>query len=111
MPTVAIWYFQLVLSLSNDISENPGPISSQKTVNSRFFSFCNWNLNTISKDDFSRIHLLNAHNTIHGYDIVSLCETSLGVNENVPKNILPGYQYFACNHASGEKKRWCGNFL
>ena len=75
-----------------------------------FFSFCNWNLNTISKDDFSRIHLLNAHNAIHDYDILALCETSLGINENVPKNIFPGYQYFACNHPSGEKKGGVGIF-
>ena len=104
MPTVAIWYFQLVISLSNDVSENPGLIGSHDTANSRFFSFCNWNLNTLSKDDFSRIHLLNAHNAIHDYDIISLCETSLGMTENVPKNIFPGYEFFACNHSSGEKK-------
>ena len=111
MPTVAIWYFQLVLSLSNDIGENPGPLNNHEIViQSHYFSFCNWNLNTLSKDDFSRIHLLNAHNAIHDYDIISLCETSLGINENVPNNILPGYQFFACNHPSGEKKGGVGIF-
>ena len=110
MPTVAIWYFQLVLSLSNDIAENPGPIGNHDTANSRLFSICNWNLNTLSKDDFSRIHLLKAHNAIHDYDIISLCETSLGRNENVPLNIFPGYQYYACNHSSGEKKGGVGIF-
>ena len=66
--------------------------------------------NTIRKDDFSLIHLLNVHNTIHDYDIISLCETSLGKNENVPKDIFPGYQYHACNHPSGEKKGGVGIF-
>ena len=110
MPTVAIWYFQLVLSLSNDIAENPGPIGNHDTANSCLFSFCNWNLNTLSKDDFSRLHLLNAHNAIHDYDIISLCETSLGSNENVPLNIFPGYQYYASNHSNGEKKGGVGIF-
>ena len=41
---------------------------------------------------------------------MALCETSLGINENVPKNIFPGYQYFACNHPSGEKKGGVGIF-
>ena len=54
------------------------------------FSFCNWNLNTLSKDEFFRVSLINAHNSIHNYDI-SLCETSLSNSEFVPDNILQGY--------------------
>ena len=44
------------------------------------------------------------------YDIISLCETSLGRNEIVPDNALPGYLYHACNHVSGEKKGGVGVF-
>ena len=106
-----MWYFQLVISLSNDISENPGPqYTNPKDVSSPYFSFCNWNLNTLSKADFSRVSLLNAHNSIHNYDIISLCETSLSKDEIVPENILPGYHYHACNHPSGEKKGGVGIF-
>ena len=111
VPFAAIWYFQLVISLSNDICENPGPvIVPQNDDISRYFSFCNWNLNTMSKDGFSRVHLLNAHNSIHKYDIISLCETSLGHGETVPENILPGYHYHECNHPSGKKQGGVGIF-
>ena len=59
---------------------------------------------------FFRVHLLNAHNVIYDYDIISLCETNVGINETVPNNILPGYQYYACNHPSGDKKGGVGIF-
>ena len=62
------------------------------------------------KDEFSRVSLLNAHNSIFKYDIISLCETSLSENEIVPENILEGYHYYGCNHPSGEKKGGVGIF-
>ena len=98
-----------MISLSNDVSENPGPpFTTASDGASPYFSFCNWNLNTLSKDDFSRVSLLDAHNSIHKYD--SLCETSLSKDEYVPENILQGYHYHACNHPSGEKKGGVGIF-
>ena len=94
-----------MISLSNDISKNPGPFSPEAPgETTHYFSFCNWNLNTLDKDVFTRINLLQAHNSNYKYDIISLCETSLGRNEIVPENALPGYLYDACNHVSGEKK-------
>ena len=71
IPSATLWYFQLVLSLSNDISENPGPMYTNYVCEgSPYFSFCNWNLNILSKDEFSRVSLLHAHNSIHIYDIM-----------------------------------------
>ena len=64
IPNATLWYFQLSTCLSIDISENPGPQYINHTGgNSPYFSFCNWNLNTLGKDKFSRITLLNAHNS------------------------------------------------
>ena len=48
--------------------------------------------------------------TIHNYDIMSLCETSLSKNEILPENILEGYHYYACNHPSSEGKGGVGIF-
>ena len=112
IPFATLWYFQLVLSLSNDVSENPGPpFTTASDGASSYFFFCNWNLNTLSKDDFSRVSLLDAHNFIHKYGIISLCETSLSKDEDVPENILQGYHYHACNHPSGVKKGGLGILL
>ena len=39
-----------------------------------------------------------------------MCETSLGCDETIPENILPGYIYHPCNHVSGEKRGGVGIF-
>ena len=105
IPLAALWYFQLVISLSNDISENPGPQHSNHFDRvSPYFSFSNWNLNNLSKDEFSRVSLLKAHNSIHNYDIISLCETSLSNSDFVPENILQGYNYHVCNQLVVRKR-------
>ena len=111
-PYTNLWYCQLLISLSNDISKIPGPSCPIQSPGEAtpYFSFCNWNLNTLSKDYFSRINILIAHSAIYKYDIISLCETRLGIDENVPENMLPGYIYHPCNHPSGEKKGGVGIF-
>ena len=72
----AFWIFALLILLSSDVHPNPGPPPQSSEFSNGFLSFCNWNLNTLSKDNFSRVSLLQAHNTIFKYDIISLCETS-----------------------------------
>ena len=44
----SLWFINLIL-LSMDIEENPGPARNQPIMgfNNSFFSFCNWNLNTL----------------------------------------------------------------
>ena len=36
-----------------------------------------WNLNSLAKDNFHRVSLIDAHNSLYNYDLLSLCETSL----------------------------------
>ena len=36
-----------------------------------------WNVNSIAKDDFQRVHLIESYNSIFNYDLISICETSL----------------------------------
>jgi len=95
-----------------DIESNPGPIPprhNNRFTNSLFF-FCNWNLNTLSKNDFQRISLIEAYNTIFNYDIISLCETSLNDSTKVPDSAFKGYQFYPSNHPSGDKKGGVGIF-
>ena len=107
---IALWYYALHLILSSDIHPNPGPMQSSNNLSGGFLSFCNWNLNTLSKDDFCRISLLEAHNTNFNYDIISLCETSLNETIQVPENILPGYKFHASNHPDGNRSGGVGIF-
>ena len=106
---LAVWYLLLQILLSSDIHPNPGPVHAVN-VGGGLLSFCNWNLNTLSKGDFYRVALLEAHNTNFNYDIISLCETSLNDSIQVPENILPGYKYYPCNHPDGNRSGGVGIF-
>ena len=77
-PGATLWYFQLVIFLSNDIAKNhgPGPL-----FQNNFFNFMSWNLNSIAKDNFQRVNLSEAHNSLYNYDLISICET--GLNDSV----------------------------
>ena len=71
IPSATLWYFQLVINLGNDISKNPEP-----HFQNNFFNFMSWNLNSIAKDNFHRVSLIEAHD-VFNYDLISICETSL----------------------------------
>ena len=103
--TLAVWISLIRIALCPDIHPNPGP-DHTNTFAGGFLSFCNWNLNTLSKDDFYRITLLQAHNTEHNYDIISLCETSLDNNVQVPE--MPEYKFHSCNHPDGNRNGGVG---
>ena len=49
-----------------------------------FFNFMSWNVNSIAKDDFQRVRLIEAHNSIFNYDLISICETSLNDSIKLP---------------------------
>ena len=66
------WLLILLIILSNDIHQNPGP-----PLHNSFFNFMSWNVNSIAKDNFERVRLIEAHNSIYNYDLISICETSL----------------------------------
>ena len=104
----ALWIFCLLL-LSGDIHPNPGPLLEDE-FSTGFLSFCNWNLNSLATDNFKRITLLTAENTIHKYDIISLCETSLNSETVVPENAIPGYIFHPLNHPSGGRHGGVGIF-
>ena len=47
-----------------------------------------WNVNSIGKDDFQRVRLLEAHNSIFNYGLISICETSLNDSIKLPDILL-----------------------
>ena len=44
----------------------------------------NWNCNSLAKEDFHRLSLIEAQNSIFNYDLISLCETSLNDQVSLP---------------------------
>ena len=88
------WIFCLLIILSHDVHENPGPIGHQNS----YFNFMNWNLNSLAKNDFSRVQLIEAHNSLFNYDIISLCETSLNETNSSLVPDLEDYTFVPANH-------------
>ena len=103
-PKPAIWVGFLKIFLSNDIETNPGDFTNS------FFTFCNWNINSIAKDNFQRVQLLEAHNSIHNYDLISLCETSLNDSIVLPDTLLEGYTFLTRNNPNNTRHGGVGLF-
>ena len=105
MNSFSYWFLMLILLLSGDISENPGP----KTIGN-YLNFMCWNLNSLSKENFERSKLVEAHNSIYNYDIISLCETSLSddLAQRVPE--LDGYSFISANHPDNTRRGGVGIF-
>ena len=76
------WLPLLLIILANDIELNPGP-----PLQNQFLSFMNWNLNSLVKDNFGRVGLIEAHNTIFDYDLIYVCETNL--NDSIENSRTP----------------------
>ena len=80
---------------------NPGPKSN--TLN-RYFSICNWNLNSISEHMFTKISFLSAYISVH--KIICLSKTYLNSeilsdDKNLEK---PGYNLVREDHPSNSKR-------
>ena len=101
---IAHWLLSIKIILSNDVEKNPGDFINN------FFTFCNWNLNSLAKDNFSRADLLKAHNALHKYDIISICETSLNDTVLIPEKMLENYKFISCNNPNNIKHGGVGLF-
>ena len=73
-----------------------------------FFSFCNWNINSLAKDNFYRVRLLGAHNSFHNYDFISICETSLDDTVELPDVMLENDNFVSCNNPSNTRRGGVG---
>ena len=74
------WLLLLLILLSNDVHQNPGPIN----IRNSYLTFMNWNCNSLAMDDFRRLRLIEAQNSVFDYDLISLCETSLNDQVALP---------------------------
>ena len=55
---VPIWLPLILILLSNDVHLNPGP-----HIQNNFFNFMSSNVNSLAKDNFQRVSLIEAHNS------------------------------------------------
>ena len=93
-----VFFLALLLITHGDIETNPGP----KSKNSKYFSCCHWNVNSILAHD--KLSLLTAYNSTQHYDIICISETYLdsSIDENILK--LDGYSLIRADHPGNLKR-------
>ena len=94
-----------LIILSNDIHVNPGP-----HFHNSFLNFMNWNLNSLAKENFGRVQLIEAHNSIFNNDFISICETSLNDSLELPKTLLDDYVFVPANNPANTRHGGVGLF-
>ena len=92
--------------LSNDVHFNP-----RASFSNNFFNFMTWNANSLAKDNFERVRLIQAHNSIFNYDIISICETSLNDSVELPETLLNDFTFVPANNPSNTRHGGVGLFF
>ena len=73
-------------------------------------NFMNWKLNSLTKDNFHRVVLIEAHNSIFNYDLISVCETNLDDSVELPETLLKDYTFEPIIHLLNIKRGGVGIF-
>ena len=60
-------------------------------------------LKLVSQKNFERVDLIEAHNAIFKYDLISLCETSLNDSVELKEILLKEYTFIAANNPSNTR--------
>ena len=100
-----VWLPLLLIILSNDIHRNPGPLTQ-----TNFLKFMSWNLNSIVKNNFQRVQLLEAHNALFNYDLISINETCLNDSIDIPEVLLDDYTFVNANNSNNTRHGGVGLF-
>ena len=99
------WLPIILIILSSDVHLNPGP-----QFQNNFFNLMSWNVNSLAKENFQRVRLIEAHNSIFNYDLISICETSLNDTVELPETLLNGYTFVPANNPANNRHGGVGLF-
>ena len=69
-----------------------------------------WNLNSLAKESFQRVRLIEAHNSLFNYDLISICETSLNDSIKLPETLLNDYTFVSANNPANTRHGGVGLF-
>ena len=91
-----------VVVLSAGVELNPGP----KRASTSNISICQWNLNSISAHNYTKLFLLKAYIAIPKFDIICLSETYLDSSTTSDDDDLAisGYNLIRSDHPSNNKR-------
>ena len=97
-----IWRSSILVKLSDDVEENPGP----KAKPCQSISICHWNVNSVSANNFSKVSPLRAYIFIHKFDVICLSETLLNSDTAFDGDNLKieGYNIMRSDHPSNSRR-------
>ena len=78
----------LILKVA-DIKLNPGP-----DKNSHSYFSCQWNVNSLATDNYSKVVALKAYNSIYKNNFICHSETFVDSSFESDRNFLLGYSLF-----------------
>ena len=70
-----------------------------------------WNINSLAKDNFRRVSLIEVENSTFKYDLICICETSLNDSIELPETLLNDYSFVPANNPAKYSSWWGGTFL
>ena len=93
VPFLCVYYFKCadLLFIDGDVHLNPGPPHNHD------FKFMHWNVNSLPAHNFSRIPLIQAHNSIHNFHLIGITETALNSSITDDQLDFPGYSAIRCD--------------
>ena len=96
-----------VILICGDVHPHPGP-SHENSL-----KFCHWNLDSIAVNDFIKIPLIEAYNSVYNYDLIALSETYLDSSISNGTISLTGFskEIFRCDHPDDVKRGGCLSVL
>ena len=69
-----------------------------------------WNLDSLAKDNFQRVSLIEAHISLFNYDLISICETCLNNSVELPETLLEEYTFVPVNNSANTRRGGVGLF-
>ena len=97
-----ILFFCYILLTHGDIEVNPGTKKNCSTN----FSFCHWNLNSLSAHNYVQLSSLQAYNSVYEHDVICLSETYLDNSKLSDESDFnfPGYKLVGADYTGNVKR-------
>ena len=65
---------------------------------------------TVVKDNFNRVNLIEANNSLHNYDLIAVNETCINDTVEIPEVLLENYTFINSNSSTNTRRGGVGLF-
>ena len=100
-----ILIFSINILLSGDVEANPGPGPPSMNIYNKL-SVCHWNAGSLPVQNFVKIDLIKAFNSVHNFDIIFITETFLNSSHLSDNSelLIENYTLIRSDHPSDVRR-------